>query len=163
MLDFFKSINIPFKIIICYGGYELVDNILNEYKQFFKDNLILFKNKPKEECDKILNEANIIINIGNEIANQIPSKVFEYISLGKPIVNFFSIQNDTSKKVLKNYPLVLNIYKEYTIEDVKRFEFFCQKNRNIILPFNDATKNYKTANEIAKEFIKEVEKCNENK
>ena len=117
-------------------------------------------NKTKEECDNALKNSNIIINIGNQIANQTPSKVFEYISLGKPIINFYNIDNDTSKKVLDKYPLVLNIYKDFNNEDKKLFEAFCELNKDKYLTFEEIKDKYKTGEEIAKEFIREVNNCN---
>ena len=50
----------------------------------------------------------IVLMIGNLCANQVPSKVFEYIATGKPILNFYSIENDTSLIYLNRYPAVLS-------------------------------------------------------
>lgn len=163
MLDFFKKVDLDYELHLYYMAEKLVEDKLLEYKSFFKDKLILHKNESKDICDEALINANILINVGNEIANQTPSKVFEYISLGKPIVNFYSIENDTSRSVLEKYPLILNINKNFAKDDVTKFKLFCKKNRDTQLSFEVATKNYKNANQIAKEFVEEVKKCYENK
>ena len=163
MLDFFKNIKFDYIINLYYISDDDIENKLQVYQKEFEDKLKLHRNKSKEECDKALEKANIIINIGNKISNQTPSKIFEYISLGKPILNFYSTKNDSSKKALDRYPLVLNIFNDFNKQDILSFNQFCKKNRNKILTFKEATKNYKTASEIAKEFIKEVSDCCENK
>ena len=63
------------------------------------------------EAKNIINEADILINVGNNASNQIPSKVIDYICTGKPIVNFFNISDDTSKRLLDRYPLALNLWR----------------------------------------------------
>ena len=163
MLDFFKNVEFDYNIDLYYIADNDVEKALQTYKKEFNGKLKLHRNKTKEECDKALEKSNIIINIGNKISNQTPSKIFEYISLGKPIINFYSTDNDSSKKVLDRYPLVLNIFNEFNNNDIKSFNQFCEKNKNKTLTFKEATKNYKTASSIAKEFIKEVKICCENK
>lgn len=159
MLEFFKNIDVDYELHLYYIAEKTIDDVLLEYKKVFKDKLVLFNNKSKKECDEALKNSNIIINIGNRIANQTPSKVFEYISMGKPIINFYNIENDTSKKVLKNYPLVLNIKNDYTTEDIEKFNNFVLKNKDKVLTFEEIKEKYKTAEDIAKEFIREVNKC----
>ena len=58
----------------------------------------------KTAQEKML-EADVLINIGNQTSYQLPSKLIEYASLDKPILNISSIENDSSKKFLDNYPL----------------------------------------------------------
>lgn len=159
MLDFFRNIEFDYELNLCYITSTKISNKLKDYKKVFGKKLILNENLSKEKCDEIIDSSNIIINIGNEISNQTPSKVFEYVSYGKPIINFYSIKEDTSKKVLEKYPLKLNIYKDFTKEDMDKFNDFCNKNFNKILTFKEATKNYKTAEQVADEFIREVNKC----
>lgn len=159
MLDFFRNIEFDYELNLCYITSTKISNKLKDYKKVFGKKLILNENLSKEKCDEIIDSSNIIINIGNEISNQTPSKVFEYVSYGKPIINFYSIKEDTSKKVLEKYPLKLNIYKDFTKEDMDKFNDFCNKNFNKILSFKEATKNYKTAEQVADEFIREVNKC----
>jgi len=42
----------------------------------------------------MLEEMHILLSIGNFNKYQIPSKVIEYISLGKPVLHFAEIQDD---------------------------------------------------------------------
>ena len=83
-----------------------------------------------EDCGKLIEDADIVLNVGNKNSNQIPSKIFEYISYGKPIINFYDNENDTSLKILKEYPSVFNIKNgtDYSVNDV---ENFCENSTEI--------------------------------
>ncbi len=74
-----------------------------------KSNVSWYYNLPLTECLGIMCHADILVNLGNKSTNQTPSKVFDYIGTGKPIVNFHSLVDDTSKSYLEQYPLKLNI------------------------------------------------------
>jgi len=52
-----------------------------------------------------VNSDNLIA-VGNNDCNQVPSKIFEYMSFGKPIVYFYS-DDDVNVKILKKYPIAL--------------------------------------------------------
>jgi len=163
MLEFFKNVELDYEIQLFYITESSLETKLLDYKKEFKDKLKLYPNESKDKCDEAIIQSNILINIGNEMANQTPSKVYELISYGKPIVNFYTIDDDTSKKVLKDYPLVFNINKDYSTKDVESFKKFCVENKDKLLTYEEATQNYETANEIACRFIKEVGKVCGNK
>ena len=57
-------------------------------------------------------EADVLINIGDNIPYQLPSKVVEYASTGKPILNIMENETDNSIKYFNNYPIILNIIEE---------------------------------------------------
>lgn len=94
-----------------------------------KENVHWYHNLPLTECLGIMNNADILINLGNKSSNQTPSKVFDYIGTGKPIVNLYSLHNDTSKHYLENYPNKLNIYEndDQLFENVQAFLEFTSK------------------------------------
>lgn len=99
--------------IICNRVSEANTRIYNQFVQK-KEKVYWYHNLPLAECLGIMSHADILINLGNKSENQTPSKVFDYIGTGKPIVNFFSLQNDTSKYYLEKYPNKLNIYEDGT-------------------------------------------------
>ncbi|MEG0826006.1 MAG: hypothetical protein RR404_00895 [Bacilli bacterium] len=146
-----------YKINIYYASEEPIIIGLKKYQELLGSKLKLFFKKSKLECDKALVKTNIIINIGNTMINQTPSKVFELISLGKPIINFYTNALDTSKEILKDYPICYNIDVN-NFNDYNDLKQFCEKNKNTVLPFEEATKKYLKSEEVALELIKEVEK-----
>ena len=95
-----------------------------------------------DKCVEALSKSNILINVGNTITNQLPSKVFEYISMGKPIINFYFDEEDMGLKIFKQYELAFNInVNNYTAQDIDELIEFCKNNRNSHLDFEEATKN----------------------
>lgn len=54
-------------------------------------------------------EADLLVNIGNDSTSQLASKVIEYMSVGKPILNIVSSESDTSLSVLADYPAMLTL------------------------------------------------------
>ena len=65
------------------------EDLINRYVKMSNGNIILHKPVSVHLINKILNDADVLINVGNSIAAFKPSKIFEYISTGKPIVNFY--------------------------------------------------------------------------
>lgn len=112
-----------------------------------------------EQCDEAIRNSNILINIGNRVTNQLPSKVFEYISYGKPIINFYFHEDDIGLHYLKRYPLCYNLnLSKYTQYDIKQLVIFCEKNKQTTLSFEQATellKEYRAEN-VIRAFLSEL-------
>lgn len=47
--------------------------------------------------------ADYLVNIGNNLAYMVPSKIFEYMSFGKPVISTVKIPNDPCLPYLKQY------------------------------------------------------------
>ncbi len=100
--------------------------------------------KSLDETRKELMDADILVNIGNKMLNQVPSKLFEYISYGKPIINICKNRNCPTIPYLEKYKYALNLYEEDDIfeEQVKMLNDFILENY----------KNRMTADEIMEAF-----------
>lgn len=147
--------------IVCYSADEA--NLALKKLYIDGNSKIIWHNRATmDECQSLMCQANILINLGNLCTNQTPSKVFDYISTGKPIVNFCSLENDTAKRYLKHYPLHLNIFckNEFDLKDTGLFEQFCVTNKDTMLPFEEVQEKYKnfTPEIAASNFIREIEK-----
>ena len=57
-----------------------------------------------------------MVNIGNTITNQLPSKLLDYISLRKPILNIYKIDECPTLEILKDYPLSLSVSENENVE-----------------------------------------------
>lgn len=91
-----------------------------------------------------LNEATILINIGNNIETMVPSKIFEYMSYGKPIISTFDIENEPSKKYLEKYPLALLLSKNNGAkENAKSLSKFIDLNRGKLVEFSEVKEKFK--------------------
>lgn len=90
-----------------------------------------------KKCQEQLLNADILINIANRNTIQVPSKIFEYMSLGKPLITFFSDIDDHSLTYLKKYPLSLLIYEDWhkIEENVMLIEAFVRASAGKHVPF----------------------------
>lgn len=97
---------------------------------------------PFDQILNILNSSNFLLNISDQSGIQISGKIFTYMSLGKPIINFYNKENDNTKKILDKYPLALSINK---FSKISELESFIKENKNKSLDFNDLKKIYPDA------------------
>lgn len=135
-------------VYIVGGSNELKEELNLEYYQRNLDiRLNIIETVPIEEAFKIMNDADILVNIGNSIPNQLPSKIFDYISMGKPIVNICKLEDCLSLEHTAKYPLCLDLFetKDMTEETVKNFEAFCQESKGKKMQFYDIEKLFFTS------------------
>lgn len=113
---------IPFKIHMFGPSEEEIDS---EIKLLLGNSLIIHGRVSKEDVNSFINQADVLVNIGNALNNQLPSKVLEYIGTGKPIINFYSIEDDTSNKYLKKYPekILINVNDNFEDTTLKIINF----------------------------------------
>lgn len=65
-----------------------------------------------EQAKKLMNSADFLVNFGNNDISMTPSKIFEYMSTGLPIISTAPIENEPSAYYLEKYPLSC-VLKEY--------------------------------------------------
>jgi len=72
--------------------------------------------------------ADILVNIGNDSASQLASKVIEYMSVGRPILNIVSLPSDASLIALEGYSALLTLVRSETPspEDLALLRAFVQ-------------------------------------
>lgn len=68
------------------------------------DQVFIYGLKNREFVLASLQRSDMLINIGNNNTNQIPSKILEYIGMLKPIISFIREKNDASFEYLHRYP-----------------------------------------------------------
>lgn len=122
---------------------ENCEDVIDESKNKFNESELLISGRiGHDECLQEIASSDILINLGNAISNQTPSKIFEYVSMGMPILNFYFIEEDLCLPILRKYPLALNInVNNYTEDDIQRIETFIKENKGKRLSFKEATKD----------------------
>ncbi len=133
LLDLFKEIKDEnIKLTFVGGGYDnFPKGFFDSYKKVFGDRLVLTGSVPLDTAYAYMNGADILLNIGNEINNQLTSKILEYISSGKPILNFCKIDDDPSLLYFEKYSLSKTIYEKdkVTEKTVKQAVDFILENK----------------------------------
>ena len=108
-----------------------------------------------DKLEEKYNEADILINIGNSVSTMVPSKVFEYMSYGKPIISTYDIENEPSKQYLEKYPLALLLSgKDAPEENAKKIENFIKENLGKSVDFEELTEVFYL--NTPKAFVSEV-------
>lgn len=155
-----KEINIKFNIY-SFGNCE---DMIEEYSN---SNVEIFRNfgrvSYREVCNEML-KNDLIITVGNNSDNEVPSKLFECLSFCKPIVHFYSNKNDKYLEYLSNYKFSICLESNYNIlkENLNKFkEFINYINKrelnysSIINRYYECTPNY-VSNLIELEVIKGI-------
>lgn len=112
---FYNDIRNPEYLLKIFAGLEGInlhlfsvgcENITERYSSQYP-NIILHKMVSNERIGAVYEQADVLVGLGNATADFFPSKTYEYIAAGKPIVycNHKHMKNST----LENYPMSLQI------------------------------------------------------
>lgn len=71
----------------------------------------------KDELVATYRGADILLNLGGPNPNMVPSKVFEYLSYGKPIISTYYVDEEASLKYLERYPIAVCIDQRKPIKE----------------------------------------------
>ena len=99
-------------------------DLLNKKSKEYPNSIFVHDYVSREEVEKILKATTGFISI--KVTPYISAKIFEYISTGKPIIHFSSVENDPNATILEKYPKALIVKEskyragEYTVEDFKK-------------------------------------------
>ena len=102
-----------------YGGINDCHAEFESYRHLKNKNLFLHGLVPREEVLQAMEDAAVLVNIGNDNIYQLPSKIVEYVITGKPIINIVKLANDSSTQFLANYPakIIINDTSQSIFED----------------------------------------------
>lgn len=145
-----------FDIIDCIQTSGICLNIAGGFNGSFSKSFIerYFTNKmpymsfrgmlPPDKADAMLMQADILVHIGNTIPEMLPSKILDYISTGKPIINLYQHDLCPTLSILDAYPLKLNIRVDSSITDelLNNIVSFCVENRGKQIPYEEIESRY---------------------
>jgi len=109
-----KKINVDNELHFYSNGN--CEEIITEYS---KKALAVFQHGfvSRRKILKELYESDVLVSIGNRKSNMVPSKIFEYISIGKKIIHFYFDNNDSCIKYLRKYENSLLVDEKKDIKD----------------------------------------------
>ncbi|WP_065219911.1 MULTISPECIES: glycosyltransferase family protein [Butyricimonas] len=91
----------------CVMGNDLTPIRMLESK--FPDKIFNNGRVPFKEVMEKMANAGFLISVAELEGIQISSKIFTYISTGKPIIHFYYVNNDINLHILEKYPLLCAI------------------------------------------------------
>lgn len=153
MFKVFSSLKDTDIVLHIIGG--MYDAELEDFETYTADNIIFHGKKPLETAIDCMRRADILVSLNNTIANQVPGKIFDYISTGKPIINICKRKDCPSLKYMRRYPLGINIIEGDKETEVSgKIQEFCKKNKGEQVDFSAIKELYKenTIEEAGKQF-----------
>ena len=121
-----------------YVAYSNCDNIISQY---LSNSIKRYSAVSRERYNEMISEEyDILVNIGNNFSLQIPSKLYELLSTGKPILNFYQVK-DSQYDMIEKYPLGLNIEFD-ELNAVEKVKDFCIRMKGKRLTFEEVERIY---------------------
>ena len=114
-------------------------NDIDKFHKKYPKNII---NHGQVKSDVSLHEimkSNILLSIGNTDVSLIPSKIFEYMSSGKPIIHFYNSEEDRINSMLDDYGLGYCVKQDNNMsgETIDNIINFCDINQNVTKSFEE--------------------------
>ena len=133
-------------------------SILEKLQQKMPEQVLIYGRKPYDYAKGSMQRADILLNLANNNANQIPSKIFEYMMCLKPILNIYGVQDDIGTEYLKKYPLAFSVYKEDDISTERILSWVRQVQKEIVSK-EEIEEKYKTilSASVCEKFCKSVD------
>lgn len=89
------------------GDFTYCRKIFELYGELLGKKIFLHGLVERKRVIEAMREADVLVNIGNDTLYQLPSKVVEYASMGKPVLNLAKTEKDSSAAFFKTYPAAL--------------------------------------------------------
>lgn len=126
------------------GNMGECQGMLDEYNSKNRTNIIYHGVVSPMEADDIMLQSDVLVHVGNSEDAYMPSKILDYISSGKPILNICKIPTCPTLPLMERYPMGLTIYEyeELTDNKLQQIESFCIKNKGKQIPFETIAEIY---------------------
>ena len=107
-LDLFTRLDDPDVHLTMVGrGWKYFSAQADSARKKLGDRVDLSGPVPPAHAKTLTGQADVLLNLGNTVDNQIPSKLFEYFGAGKPILHLTVSDGDPALPYLQRYPLAL--------------------------------------------------------
>ena len=147
---------------INYMGFD--EEYLEKYFTNKKENIRFHGAVPPPEADALLTQADVLVHVGNIVDTAMPSKILDYISSGKPILNICKIRTCPTIPLMERYPLGLTLFEDESIVDgrksiVDRVKDFCLMNMGKQVPYEEIERLYPecTIEYVGKQFDEAIQ------
>lgn len=89
------------------------EDLVNAAKQKMGQSLVVHGRVSADEAERAIQNADVLLNIGNDMPYAVPGKLFEYFSTGKSIINFCYHRNDGAAEDCEKYGNIFNVYDKF--------------------------------------------------
>ena len=141
-LELFQALDDPgWELVFVGGGWDNYPADLPEAcRTVLGERLVITGPLPREKAEGYLAGADVLLSLGNDLDNQVPSKLFEYFAAGKPVLHLAKRADDLCLSYFDRWPLALCLFEsEGTGADVTaRLGRFLADEGGRTLPFAEA-------------------------
>lgn len=138
------------------------DRYLVEYGQRLKGRLTVCAPVPPEETADLLRQADVLVNLGNTMRNQMPSKLLEYMASGKPILNICARTDCNTLPYLQRYPLALQCFSSGHAQ-AQQLAAFCCNAKGQSVPWETLARLYREllVSSVCKGMLSKLQEASE--
>ncbi|MDL2241964.1 glycosyltransferase [Bacteroidales bacterium OttesenSCG-928-L03] len=113
LLNVFSKIEDPSIHLYLVGKTDFLEDI----QKYSHCNIHFLGLQPHCKVMEMMYEADLLVNIGNNLKGMVPSKIFEYMSTGKPIISTVKIKEDPASMYFQYYKNSLLLDEQEIILD----------------------------------------------
>ena len=131
-------------------------SILDNFKHDYGNSMYDGGKIPSDILTAKLSNSDFLITIGNNSDDEVPSKLFELLSYGKPIIHFYYSDKDAYINYLSKYPSALLIKMDDSLfeTNIAKLKEFCNNNVKSHFLYEEIEKNFieSTPKYVANQF-----------
>lgn len=131
-----------------------------EFDAFLAGNVTLVGKVDRRTAQCYLQCADVLVNLGNLVDNQLPSKIFECFATGLPVLHLKQLAQCPAETYMKAYPLahLIDTRLALTEQTVREAAAFCEENAGKRVPFAQVRALYpeNTPEAVAKKLLAAV-------
>lgn len=105
-----------------FGVMNDCEPYFERYRELIGVKIFLHGLVSRASAVRAMKDATILVNIGNSTAYQLPSKVVEYVMLGKPVLNITKLPSDSSKNFFFDIDGICTVNEQALAGDAAEFE-----------------------------------------
>lgn len=147
ILDFLSEVNEvqKFKVNFYCFGNDLI--AIDKYSKNSPEIFSNFGKVSRDIAETAISNSDILISIGDMEGKQLSSKIFDYLSMGKPILHFSYVEDCVNAKLLERYPLAFVVCKrnKYSNLQIQESVRFIKQTSGSCMPFSEVEKLYPEA------------------
>ena len=127
-------------LFLCTGsGRDKVETMRSE----FRGELTIHGYLSGEELNAVYQGADLLLNLGGPNPSMVPSKIFTYLSYGKPILSTYYIDGESSQSYLDCYENALCVdLRADPAENARAVEAFLRARLGTVVPFETVSKQF---------------------
>ncbi len=161
LMEHLRDTNIVLHIVGPLNCMDFDKTYIDRYFTNKISNICFHGAVPPTEADDILLYADGLVHVGNSVDSAMPSKILDYISSGKPILNICKIRSCPTLSLMARYPIGMTIFEDDGMSDltIERAREFLTQNKGKQIPYAQIEKLYPecTINFVGNQFAETIQ------